>query len=688
MIFSEPEKPLSVSDSVSDMSDSDLLEKMFGSRNGDKIRDLWNGNTEGDHSAADLALCGNLAFWTGKDENRMDSLFRQSGLFREKWDKKHSADGKTYGQMTIDKAVAGCVSDIRSSVSFPSHAAQSAETKPVSIPTDFEDQAIRQAKDSPGILFKPEHLEILKEMKRSDLPRWIDFRAKLKKANLEFKLSDLESLVSPEDIAQREKTPKPSEVLTAIRKAGWSFAINDLDDSVECNGKRMTDAVAAKIMHYCREKCICSWGADFLNMMLLSEASENRYNPIRDYLDNQGDGWDGKDHITAFCSFFQTENKPVCYPDGNIAQAHDVFIKKWLVGAVAKIFDQYQNPALVLSGPQEIGKSHIAKWLCSGIPGYFIESGLFGNAKDLDLFQCRKFIWEISELDATTRKADVAEIKARLTKGYIDVRPPYGRYSIQKPSAASFIATVNSDDFLVDETGNRRFLCLKISGLNWEYSQKINPDQIWAQAVSLYKSGYDFRLDSTEKNYRNEINKDFMRESPLSSYISKYFEITGNSEDFLTFADIAEHLNNNEIQIAANDPNSKAVKSALAAEGVKYTRKGKSRVRGYEGIRRVEGGTEPPEGDHVNDHAGDRLGVNKKTQQNQEVDHVVPPDHRFTPTFPCETETTPLPLIRKWCVEPGPVGMCEHCRISNGPVVCKLTQKPAKEMTKCPKGYW
>ena len=71
--------------------------------------DLWNGCYDEEkysHSEADLALCGILAFWTGKDIARMDRIFRCSCLMRDKWDEKHGA--KTYGRMTLEKAAEGC----------------------------------------------------------------------------------------------------------------------------------------------------------------------------------------------------------------------------------------------------------------------------------------------------------------------------------------------------------------------------------------------------------------------------------------------------------------------------------------------------------------------------------------------------------------------------------------------------
>lgn len=88
--------------------DRDLLERMLRSRAGTRIRALFEGDTSAyghDTSRADLALAAHFGFWTDYDRERMDRLFRMSKLFRpEKWDKRHAADGRTYGQLTIDKA--------------------------------------------------------------------------------------------------------------------------------------------------------------------------------------------------------------------------------------------------------------------------------------------------------------------------------------------------------------------------------------------------------------------------------------------------------------------------------------------------------------------------------------------------------------------------------------------------------
>ena len=81
-----------------------LIEKAKNCRRGDAFQRLWSGDTIGypSHSEADQALCSHLAFWTGRDAGMMDAMFRQSGLMRDKWDRRQA--GSTYGQITIQTA--------------------------------------------------------------------------------------------------------------------------------------------------------------------------------------------------------------------------------------------------------------------------------------------------------------------------------------------------------------------------------------------------------------------------------------------------------------------------------------------------------------------------------------------------------------------------------------------------------
>lgn len=89
------------------LTDLELIEKASSAHNGERFKALYSGDLSeyaGDHSRADMALCNLLAYWTNGDIDRMDRLFRQSGLMRDKWDRRQS--GSTYGMIQLEKAVA------------------------------------------------------------------------------------------------------------------------------------------------------------------------------------------------------------------------------------------------------------------------------------------------------------------------------------------------------------------------------------------------------------------------------------------------------------------------------------------------------------------------------------------------------------------------------------------------------
>ena len=85
-----------------------IIKAAAGAKNGGKFVSLYSGSTAGytSQSEADMAFCSMLAFWTGCDAEKMDMIFRSSGLMREKWDRAQS--GSTYGALTIQKAIADC----------------------------------------------------------------------------------------------------------------------------------------------------------------------------------------------------------------------------------------------------------------------------------------------------------------------------------------------------------------------------------------------------------------------------------------------------------------------------------------------------------------------------------------------------------------------------------------------------
>lgn len=92
------------------LSEDEILTAARNSRNGMEFSELfegkWNKEKYGSQSEADMAFCLMLAFWFQKDFGKIDAVFRKSGLMRDKWDEMHGR--KTYGQMTINKAIEKC----------------------------------------------------------------------------------------------------------------------------------------------------------------------------------------------------------------------------------------------------------------------------------------------------------------------------------------------------------------------------------------------------------------------------------------------------------------------------------------------------------------------------------------------------------------------------------------------------
>lgn len=136
-------------------SATELLMSAFKSRKGDRIKRLYEGDISeygGDDSSADLGLCGHLAFWSGGDPSLLDEMFRGSKLYREKWNKRHSSDGRTYGEMTIERALLG------KTEFYKSHSEPVIEPPLVGIyrPSELKDEVFelyrtgRQAGEHPG----------------------------------------------------------------------------------------------------------------------------------------------------------------------------------------------------------------------------------------------------------------------------------------------------------------------------------------------------------------------------------------------------------------------------------------------------------------------------------------------------------------------------------------------------------
>ena len=101
-------QPLNRNSSTDNRSPDEVISHIRVSKQCHKFDALMAGNTTGygSQSEADQGLCSLIVFWT-QDPTVIDAIFRQSALMRAKWDEPHRGDKATYGQMTIETALAG-----------------------------------------------------------------------------------------------------------------------------------------------------------------------------------------------------------------------------------------------------------------------------------------------------------------------------------------------------------------------------------------------------------------------------------------------------------------------------------------------------------------------------------------------------------------------------------------------------
>jgi predicted P-loop ATPase len=370
------------------------------------------------------------------------------------------------------------------------------------------------------------------------------------------------------------KKRKTHEYLRALKNLGYKFRMNLCNDELEINGEPITDALRAVIRGQMRDANI--WEVNVVEDVYLAEGWKNRYHPVKDYL--MSITWDGNGYIEELANHFQDEYG-----------MFNTWLRRWLIGCVAKVLDGRQNRMLVMDGPQGIGKSHFAKWVASPIPNYFIEAPINTEDKDIYVRLAGKWIWEVSELGSTTKRADREALKAFLTTHEVTVRKAYARYDLHKPAMASFIGTVNNEGsgILNDPTGNRRFMISKITSIDWNYAN-MNIHLIWSEAVAAHLRGERGDLTAAEAKEAGIINEQYEMEDYLEDAMRKYFSIhPGNKMMWTSTVDIINVLASNGIKWGTTKAAAMAVATAATKLGLvksEITTNNK-RLRGYFGIQ-------------------------------------------------------------------------------------------------------
>lgn len=270
---------------------------------------------------------------------------------------------------------------------------------------------------------------------------------------------------------------------------------------------------------------------------VFSEAIQNYIHPIRTYLDNLV--WDGKKRVeTIFIDYIHAE-------DNEFIRSVS---KKTLIGAVAKILSPGapHDTTLIFSGKQGCGKSLVIKKLAGK---WFNDSFDSFKGDEAYIKMAKSWIIELSELTAYNNSG-IERIKQVLTSTTDNYRDKYAGQSKGHIRDCIFFGTTNEETFLKDETGNRRFIPIKV-GVNKESKLSVHDltqeivDQVWAEAKEYFLNGETNHLSTEEKIFLEEYQKQFQAIDELENEIARYLLIKVPSNwDYLSIEEKKEHIKN------------------------------------------------------------------------------------------------------------------------------------------------
>ena len=217
---------------------------------------------------------------------------------------------------------------------------------------------------------------------------------------------------------------------------------------------------------------------------LKNVSMRNKFHPVRELLDSLT--WDGKEHIRSLLpEYLGAEDSDYTYQ----------VMRLWMLGAVSRVYKPGSkfDYTIILQGSQGIGKSTFLKLMA-------LDDSWFNDSLDsLDSDKAVQsltgsWIIELAELKSLARTAGgVESVKRFLTATQDKYRIPYERRADTFYRQCVFAGTTNKDDFLQDETGNRRFLIIH-TGVTKPFKSLFTPEvmddikQAWAEAVHIWKN--------------------------------------------------------------------------------------------------------------------------------------------------------------------------------------------------------
>lgn len=246
----------------------------------------------------------------------------------------------------------------------------------------------------------------------------------------------------------------------------------------------------------------------YLDDMIAERAKNRRVNPVLDYL--KALQWDGKTRIET------------CLPGVRPTTFTRMAARKSLVAAVARMFEPgiKWDHMLVLFGSEGLGKSY---WVEKMSQGHSAGLGRIGD-KDTLITMQRAWIM-MSDEGHSLRKADFDAQKEFLTRTADVFRMPYEREAQAHKRHCVIWGSTNDDVFLRRQEGNRRFLIVHCEEkVDFEALTDEYIDQVWAEAVALYRAGEKLWLSDDEGKLAAVEREPFTEEDALTGIIQEYVE--------------------------------------------------------------------------------------------------------------------------------------------------------------------
>lgn len=243
----------------------------------------------------------------------------------------------------------------------------------------------------------------------------------------------------------------------------------------------------------------------------------NRRNKVLEFM--RSCNWDGKERIkTLLRDYLGCEE--------NIYT--EEIMKKALVAAIARAVSDVgvkYDYMIVFKGPQGIGKST----LLSKLGGEWFNDSLysFEGKEAAELIQ-GSLIVEVGELSALT-KSETEVVKQFLSKTQDIYREAYGKRTNKYPRRCVFFGSTNSEEFLKDVTGNRRFWPVSCHELPvkkdiWEDFTEEEIRQVWGEAFFYYQIGEKLCLSKEAERIAKDMQETFREVDPKEGEIRAFLE--------------------------------------------------------------------------------------------------------------------------------------------------------------------